>query len=129
MDERDDLSVCPPGAGAKQVRELIAQSAYISQHLSADELTSSGSVLPLVNKVSELITSAGMPVENFGVPSWAASFRGSTAIWAMETAAKNGRARRKLIKFWPCVGYHPGQWFMHSGRGDPLSQRGDYAET
>ncbi|MDR8345884.1 aspartate-semialdehyde dehydrogenase, partial [Acinetobacter baumannii] len=37
------------GAGAKQVRELIAQSAYISQHLSADELTSSGSVLPLVN--------------------------------------------------------------------------------
>ncbi|WP_270189281.1 aspartate-semialdehyde dehydrogenase [Klebsiella variicola] len=43
------------GAGAKQVRELIAQSAYISQHLSADELTASGS-------------SAGMPVENFGVP-------------------------------------------------------------
>ncbi len=56
------------GAGAKQVRELIAQSAYISQHLSADELTSSGSVLPLVNKVSELINSAGMPVETFGVP-------------------------------------------------------------
>lgn len=56
------------GAGAKQVRELIAQSVYISQHLSADELTSSGSVLPLVNKVSELINSAGMPVENFGVP-------------------------------------------------------------
>ena len=56
------------GAGAKHVRELIAQSAYISQHLSADELTSSGSVLPLVNKVSELINSAGMPVENFGVP-------------------------------------------------------------
>ncbi len=56
------------GAGAKQVRELNAQSAYISQHLSADELTSSGSVLPLVNKVSELINSAGMPVENFGVP-------------------------------------------------------------
>ncbi|HFT7300510.1 TPA: aspartate-semialdehyde dehydrogenase [Klebsiella pneumoniae] len=56
------------GAGAKQVRELIAQNAYISQHLSADELTASGSVLPLVNKVSELINSAGMPVENFGVP-------------------------------------------------------------
>lgn len=56
------------GAGAKQVREFIAQSAYISQHLSADELTASGSVLPLVNKVSELINSAGMPVENFGVP-------------------------------------------------------------
>ncbi len=87
------------GAGAKQVRELIAQSAYISQHLSADELTSSGSVLPLVNEVSELINSAGMPVENFGVP-----LMGSIIPWidsdlAMETAAKNGRARRKLIKF------------------------------
>ncbi|MFY4825690.1 aspartate-semialdehyde dehydrogenase, partial [Klebsiella pneumoniae] len=76
-DEYDDLisGTCShlpyqsaSGAGAKQVRELIAQSAYISQHLSADELTSSGSVLPLVNKVSELINSAGMPVENFGVP-------------------------------------------------------------
>jgi aspartate-semialdehyde dehydrogenase len=87
------------GAGAKQVRELIAQSAYISQHLSADELTASGSVLPLVNKVSELINSAGMPVENFGVP-----LMGSIIPWidsdlAMETAAKNGRARRKPIKF------------------------------
>ncbi|WP_044859024.1 aspartate-semialdehyde dehydrogenase, partial [Enterobacter ludwigii] len=46
------------GAGAKYVRELIAQSAYISKHLSSDELESSGSVLPLVNKVSELINSA-----------------------------------------------------------------------
>ncbi len=67
MDERDDLSVCLRG-GRQTGAELIAQSAYISQHLSADELTSSGSVLPLVNKVSELINSAGMPVENFGVP-------------------------------------------------------------
>ena len=65
---------------AKQVRELIAQSAYISQHLSADELTSSGSVLPLVNKVSELINSAGMPVENFGVPLMGSIIPGSTAI-------------------------------------------------
>ncbi len=62
MDERDDLSVCLRG-GRQTGAELIAQSAYISQHLSADELTSSGSVLPLVNKVSELINSAGMPVE------------------------------------------------------------------
>lgn len=56
------------GAGAKYVRELIAQSAYISQHLSSDELASSGSVLPLVNKVSELINSADMPIQNFGAP-------------------------------------------------------------
>lgn len=56
------------GAGAQYVRELITQSAYISSHLSADELASSGSVLPLVNKVSELINSAEMPTQNFGVP-------------------------------------------------------------
>ncbi|PPK21068.1 aspartate-semialdehyde dehydrogenase, partial [Klebsiella pneumoniae] len=43
------------GAGAKQVRQLLAENAYISQHLSADELTLSGSVLQLVNKVRELI--------------------------------------------------------------------------
>lgn len=56
------------GAGAKYVRELIAQSAYISKHLSSDELESSGSVLPIVNKVSELINSANMPIQNFGAP-------------------------------------------------------------
>lgn len=56
------------GAGAKYVRELIAQSAYISRHLSDAELENPGSVLPLVNKVSELINSADMPVENFGAP-------------------------------------------------------------
>lgn len=56
------------GAGAKHVRELIAQSAYISQHLSTDELENPGSVLPLVNKVSGLIRSDKMPIDNFGAP-------------------------------------------------------------
>ena len=56
------------GAGAQYVRELIAQSAYVSSHLSTDELENPGSVLPLVNKVSELINSDNMPVENFGAP-------------------------------------------------------------
>lgn len=56
------------GAGAKHVRELIAQSAYVCGHLSAAEVESSGSVLPLVNKVSELINSPGMPTQNFGAP-------------------------------------------------------------
>ena len=66
------MSVMPyqsaSGAGAQYVRELITQCAYISSHLSADELASSGSVLPLVNKVSELINSAEMPTQNFGAP-------------------------------------------------------------
>lgn len=56
------------GAGAKHVQELIAQSAYISRYLSSDELSTSGSVLPLVNKVSELINSTDMPTQSFGAP-------------------------------------------------------------
>lgn len=56
------------GAGAKHVRELIAQSAFISKHLNADDLEKPGSVLPLVNQVSELIRSENMPVEHFGAP-------------------------------------------------------------
>ena len=56
------------GAGAKQVRELIAQGAYISQHLTAEELAAQDPVLPLVNKVSDLINSPGMPTEALGAP-------------------------------------------------------------
>ncbi|WP_058911357.1 aspartate-semialdehyde dehydrogenase [Entomohabitans teleogrylli] len=77
------------GAGAKYVRELIAQSAYISHHLSADELTSSGSVLPLVNKVSELINSSGMPVQSFGAP-----LMGSIIPW-IDTDLGDGNSREE----------------------------------
>jgi aspartate-semialdehyde dehydrogenase len=56
------------GAGARQVRELIAQSAFISQQLTEDELTSKNSVLPLVKKVSDLINSPQMPTQAFGAP-------------------------------------------------------------
>ncbi|HGW3765884.1 TPA: aspartate-semialdehyde dehydrogenase [Enterobacter cloacae] len=56
------------GAGAKHVRELIAQSAFVTRNLTPDELENAGSVLPLVNKVSELINSSDLPVENFGAP-------------------------------------------------------------
>lgn len=56
------------GAGARHVRELITQSAYISRHLSAEELNSNDSVLPLVNKVSELINSPELPSQHFGAP-------------------------------------------------------------
>ncbi len=56
------------GAGAQQVRELIAQSAYISSQISEDDLSAKGSVLPLVNKVSELINSPLLPTQAFGVP-------------------------------------------------------------
>ncbi|PHM44912.1 aspartate-semialdehyde dehydrogenase [Xenorhabdus mauleonii] len=56
------------GAGAKQVRELIAQSAYISQHLDQEELTNKSPILPLVKKVSKLISNSEMPTDALGAP-------------------------------------------------------------
>ncbi|CDL85086.1 aspartate-semialdehyde dehydrogenase [Xenorhabdus szentirmaii] len=56
------------GAGAKQVRELITQSAYVSQHLSAEELTSKSPILPLVKKVSTLIGGSEIPTDALGAP-------------------------------------------------------------
>ena len=77
------------GAGAKHVRELIAQSAYVCSHLSAAEVESSGSVLPLVNKVSELINSPGMPTQNFGAP-----LMGSIIPW-IDSDLKDGNSREE----------------------------------
>lgn len=77
------------GAGAQYVRELIAQSAFISQHLTSNELASSGSVLPLVNKVSELIKSAGMPIHHFGAP-----LMGSIIPW-IDSDLGNGNSREE----------------------------------
>jgi len=56
------------GAGAKQVRELIEQSVYLANHLDSADLDAKQSVLPLVNKVSSLINSDGLPTDAFGVP-------------------------------------------------------------
>ncbi|KUM03159.1 aspartate-semialdehyde dehydrogenase [Chromobacterium subtsugae] len=56
------------GAGAKQVRELIAQSGYISSRLEQEGLTKQDSILPLVKRVCELISSPELPTEALGAP-------------------------------------------------------------
>jgi len=56
------------GAGAQQVRELIAQNTYICQHLTHEDMDTRGSVLPLVRKVSRLISSAELPADALGAP-------------------------------------------------------------
>lgn len=56
------------GAGAQQVRELMSQSYFLSQHLSKEELEAKGSVLPLVDKVSDLIRSSEYPTQAIGAP-------------------------------------------------------------
>lgn len=54
------------GAGAKQVRELITQSYFISQHLSTKELNPNIPILPLVKKVTNLIRSEDLPTQALG---------------------------------------------------------------
>lgn len=56
------------GAGAKYVRELIAQNSYISEYLSTNDLADKSSILPLVKKVTNLISSPELPTQAFGVP-------------------------------------------------------------
>lgn len=77
------------GAGAQQVRELITQSAYISSHLTQDELQAKGSVLPLVKKVSDLINSPEMPTQAFGVP-----LMGSVIPW-IDSDLGDGNSREE----------------------------------
>ena len=67
MDERDDLSVSF-GGGCKACPRVDRPKCICHPKLTPDELENAGSVLPLVNKVSELINSSDLPVENFGAP-------------------------------------------------------------
>lgn len=93
------------GAGAKQVRELIAQSAYISQHLTEDELAAKDSVLPLVNKVSGLINSQEMPTQAFGTP-----LMGNIIPW-IDSDLGDGNSREEWkgeVETNKILGLHPG---------------------
>ncbi|MBL0611606.1 aspartate-semialdehyde dehydrogenase [Aeromonas jandaei] len=56
------------GAGAKQVRELIAQSGYVASHLKLDGLVNQEPILPLVQRVGELISSSELPTTALGAP-------------------------------------------------------------
>ncbi|WP_323066403.1 aspartate-semialdehyde dehydrogenase [Aeromonas jandaei] len=56
------------GGGAKQVRELIAQSCYISSNLKYEDLANQEPILPLVKRVGELISSSELPTEALGAP-------------------------------------------------------------
>lgn len=56
------------GGGAKQVRELIAQSCYISSNLEYEDIANQEKILPLVKRVGELISSSELPTETLGAP-------------------------------------------------------------
>ncbi|MDH4190348.1 MAG: aspartate-semialdehyde dehydrogenase, partial [Betaproteobacteria bacterium] len=56
------------GAGAANMRELVAQLAHIGAAANSLVRDSSCSALDIDRKVTETIRSAGMPTENFGYP-------------------------------------------------------------
>ncbi len=56
------------GGGALHMRELVSQMATIGEK-SADLLEDGGAgILPLDQRVTDIIRSEGMPIENFGAP-------------------------------------------------------------
>lgn len=56
------------GAGARQVRELIDQSAFIHSHLTTEARSEQEAVLSLVEKVSALINHSALPTDACGAP-------------------------------------------------------------
>ena len=77
------------GAGAKNMRELIAQMGAIHHHV-ADELADPRSaILDIDRKVSAFINSDGLPTENFGFP-----LAGSLLPW-IDTEVAKGQSREE----------------------------------
>ncbi|RCL03390.1 MAG: aspartate-semialdehyde dehydrogenase [Candidatus Tokpelaia sp. JSC161] len=56
------------GAGARHVRELIAQSSYMSQDSEVSNLLYRGSLISLLKRVNELMNHTEMPKKAFSVP-------------------------------------------------------------
>lgn len=77
------------GAGAEQVRELISQTSYISQHLTDTDLSTKNSILSLVQKVSTLISSQEMPTQALGSP-----LMGSIIPW-IDSDLNDGNSREE----------------------------------
>ncbi len=77
------------GAGAKNMRELIAQMGSI--HAAAEDLLAdpASAILDIDRRVAEHIRSAELPSENFGVP-----LAGSLIPW-IDVAMENGQSKEE----------------------------------
>lgn len=93
------------GAGARQVRELIEQSAFINANLTTEERSAQNSVLALVEKVSQLINHDSLPTDAFGVP-----LMGSIIPW-IDSDLGNGNSREEWkgeVELNKILGLNPG---------------------
>lgn len=77
------------GAGAKNMRELIAQMGVINQSVSAEMADPASSILDIDRKVAETIRSSDYPTSEFGSP-----LAGSLIPW-IDVKRENGQSKEE----------------------------------
>lgn len=77
------------GAGAKNMRELIAQMGVINQSVSAEMADPASSILDIDRKVAETIRSSAYPTSEFGAP-----LAGSLIPW-IDVKRENGQSKEE----------------------------------
>jgi aspartate-semialdehyde dehydrogenase len=77
------------GAGANNMRELIAQMAAIGGSISADSANPAQSILDIDRQVTAAMRSKDFPIDNFGAP-----LAGSLLPW-IDTQLDNGQSREE----------------------------------
>jgi len=77
------------GAGAKHMRELLAQMGAIQQTVAAELADSSSAILAIDRKVSTKIADGSLPMDHFGVP-----LAGGLIPW-IDVALDNGQSREE----------------------------------
>lgn len=77
------------GAGANNMRELIAQMAAIGGSISADSTNPAQSILDIDRQVTAAMRSKDFPIDNFGAP-----LAGSLLPW-IDTQLDNGQSREE----------------------------------
>ena len=77
------------GAGAKNMRELVAQMAAIGNGTGEFTKNPDSAILELDKRVTDIINSTGFPVENFGVPL------AGSAIPYIDSPLESGQSREE----------------------------------
>lgn len=77
------------GAGAKNMRELIAQMGVINQSVSTEMADPASSILDIDRKVAEAIRSSAFPTSEFGSP-----LAGSLIPW-IDVKRENGQSKEE----------------------------------
>jgi aspartate-semialdehyde dehydrogenase len=77
------------GAGAKNMRELLAQMGALHASVEPRLADPASAILDIDRRVTETLRSAGFPVESFGVP-----LAGSLIPW-IDTQLDNGQSREE----------------------------------